>query len=77
MGNGQPTLGVDLGGTKIHSLVTTAEGQVLGEDRRLTEASQGPDAVIKRLVGSLRKALAARYRGDRWCWHLFAWALRS
>ena len=58
MGNGQPTLGVDLGGTKIHSLVTTAEGQVLGEDRRLTEASQGPDAVIKRLVGSLRQALA-------------------
>ena len=49
--------GVDLGGTKIRSLVATAEGQVLGEDRCLTQASEGPDAVIGRLVSSVRRAL--------------------
>ena len=51
--------GVDLGGTKIHSLVATAEGTVLGEDRRPTEAAQGPDAVIERIVASVRGALEA------------------
>ncbi len=34
----RPVVGVDLGGTKILSLVATAEGQVLGEDRRPTQA---------------------------------------
>jgi glucokinase len=48
---------VDLGGTKIHSLLTTAEGRVLGEDRCLTQASEGPDAVIGRLISCLRRAL--------------------
>ncbi|OGO53117.1 MAG: hypothetical protein A2148_11410 [Chloroflexi bacterium RBG_16_68_14] len=51
--------GVDLGGTKIHSLVTTEEGRVLGEDRCLTQAWEGPDAVIGRIVSSLRRALEA------------------
>ena len=59
MSDQRPALGVDLGGTKIHSLVTTPDGQVLGEDRCLTEAAQGPDAVIERLVASLRRALEA------------------
>ncbi len=49
--------GVDLGGTKIYSLVATAEGEVLGKDRRPTEAVEGPDAVIDRIVRSLRAAL--------------------
>jgi glucokinase len=50
-------LGVDLGGTKIYSLLTTEKGQVLGEDRRPTQAPKGPDAVIDRLVASLRRSL--------------------
>ncbi len=48
--------GVDLGGTKIHSLVATAEGEVLGEDRCPTLAAEGPDAVLARLFASLRRA---------------------
>ncbi len=50
-------VGVDLGGTKIYSLVATPEGQVLGEDRRQTPASQGPDAVAEELIASIRQAL--------------------
>ena len=50
-------LGVDLGGTKILSLVATEDGRVLGDDRCATEASEGPDAVVERLVASLRRAL--------------------
>ena len=50
-------VGTDLGGTKILSLVATEDGQVLGEHRCLTQASEGPDAVIGRLVASVREAL--------------------
>ncbi len=49
--------GVDLGGTKILSIVATAEGRVLAEDRRPTLAADGPEAVIERIVASLRKAI--------------------
>jgi glucokinase len=48
---------VDLGGTKIYSVLTDEEGRVLGEDRRPTQAPEGPDAVIGRLVASVRQAL--------------------
>lgn len=51
--------GIDLGGTKILSLVMTAEGGVLGRDRCPTEAQDGPDAVIGRMAISLRRAAAA------------------
>lgn len=50
-------VGVDLGGTKIYTVVATAEGRVLGEDRCPTLAAEGPDAVIARLVASVRRAL--------------------
>ncbi len=50
-------VGVDLGGTKIYSLTATAEGEVLGEDRCPTQAAAGPEAVIGRLVESVRRAL--------------------
>ena len=49
--------GVDLGGTKIYTLVATADGEVLGEDRRPTQAQEGPDAVIGRVVDSVRRAM--------------------
>jgi glucokinase len=48
--------GVDLGGTKIHTVIAKADGAVLGEDRRPTEAAQGPDAVIERIAASVRAA---------------------
>lgn len=51
-------IGIDLGGTKIHTIAATREGEVAGNDRRLTEASEGPDAVIARIVESARAAAA-------------------
>jgi glucokinase len=50
--------GVDLGGTKIVSVVATPEGRILSSDRCLTEAAEGPDAVIGRMVASVRRAAA-------------------
>lgn len=55
----QPAAGVDLGGTKIYSLVATPDGRVLGEDRRPTEPSGGADAVIGRMADSVRVSLLA------------------
>lgn len=51
-------VGVDLGGTKILSLVLAPGGRIIGRDRRPTEASQGPEAVIHRIVASVRQAIA-------------------
>jgi glucokinase len=48
--------GADLGGTKIHTVIAKADGEVLGEDRRPTEAVEGPDAVIARIASSVRAA---------------------
>jgi glucokinase len=49
---------VDLGGSKILSVIAQGDGRRLGEDRRLTDAEAGPDAVLERIVGSLQEALA-------------------
>lgn len=51
--------GVDLGGTKILSLVATEDGAVLGEDRRLTLVAEGAEAVIGRVEASARAAIEA------------------
>jgi glucokinase len=51
-------VGVDLGGTKIVSLAVAPGGRIVGRDRRSTEASQGPQAVIQRIVDSVRQAIA-------------------
>ncbi|MCC7104887.1 MAG: ROK family protein [Chloroflexi bacterium] len=48
---------IDLGGTKILSIVSDGDGGVLGEDRRPTEAGTGESAVIGRMVESLRAAI--------------------
>jgi glucokinase len=53
------TAGVDLGATKIFSLVALPDGREVGSDGRLTLAGQGPEAVIGRIVESVRAALAA------------------
>ena len=51
-------LGVDLGGTKIYSIVADSNGRLLATDYRYTEAAEGPQPVIERVVASLRDALA-------------------
>ena len=44
--------GIDLGGTKIRSLVVDQEGTVHGQDERPTKAAEGQTAVIGRIVES-------------------------
>ena len=53
------TAGVDLGGTKIFSLVALPDGREAGSDTRATQGIQGPQAVISRMADSVRAALAA------------------
>jgi len=48
---------IDLGGTKVFSLVATPQGRVLGKDRRPTFAARGPQAVLAQMEASLRAAL--------------------
>jgi glucokinase len=50
--------GVDLGGTKILSVCLDAELRTLGKDLRPTLADGGPDAVIERMMQSVRAACA-------------------
>jgi len=54
-----PVVGVDLGGTKIRSVVALADGSIVGEDVRPTDAEGGPNVVVSRLVASARAAVAA------------------
>jgi glucokinase len=56
---------VDLGGTKILSLVLDRAGNVRGRDLRPTEAAAGPDVVLGRVRDSLREALRAAGTGAR------------
>jgi len=57
---------VDLGGSKILSVIADGDGRRLGEDRRSTSAEEGPELVLERIVGSLENALAKAglQRGD-------------
>ncbi len=48
--------GIDLGGTKILVLIADAQGNVRGDSRVRTPAAQGPEAVIARIVQSVREA---------------------
>lgn len=48
---------VDLGGTKIRSIVADEIGRILGVDQRPTEAAEGQAAVIERIVGSIEAAV--------------------
>lgn len=56
---GRLFIGVDLGGTKLLSLVAREDGTILGRDRRPTEAAAGPEAVVRRIAESARAAAAA------------------
>jgi glucokinase len=49
---------VDLGGSKILSVIAEGDGCRVGEDRRPTSAKEGPEVVLERVVTSLETALA-------------------
>lgn len=50
--------GIDLGGTKIRTLVAAADGSVLGDHRIATDDSQGVEAVLGRIIESVGAAAA-------------------
>ena len=54
-----PVVGIDLGGTKIRSVVVRPDGTMLAEDVRPTDAEGGQAVVVDRLVESARAAVAA------------------
>lgn len=43
-------LGLDIGGTKLAAGIVTLDGLQIAQDRVPTQASEGPDAVINRLI---------------------------
>lgn len=51
---------IDLGGTKIRSIVVDEGLRVLATDQRPTEADAGPEVVMARMVESLRAASGGR-----------------
>ncbi|HUS83091.1 MAG TPA: ROK family protein [Dehalococcoidia bacterium] len=51
--------GIDLGATKILSVVVSDSGKLLAEDLRPTRGAEGPDAVIANMIASLRQAIAS------------------
>jgi len=53
-------VGLDLGGTKILSICLDANREIVGRDYRETEADEGADAVISRMVESARAAAGGR-----------------
>ena len=50
-------LGIDLGGTKILTAVTNAQGRILSRDHSMTPAEKGQETVIKSLLESVGRAL--------------------
>jgi glucokinase len=55
--------GVDLGGTKIQTVLTDGSADVLGASRRETPTEGGPKAVAAEIVESVRAALAEANAG--------------
>ncbi len=49
---------IDLGGTKVRAIVAGLDGNVYGEDVRLSRASEGLDVTIDTMVASLEAACA-------------------
>jgi glucokinase len=54
-----PRGGIDLGGTKIQAVIVDARNKVLGEARRPTPTSGGPEAVTAELADTLADAGAS------------------
>lgn len=50
-------IGIDLGGTKIHGALADFEGNVISSEIVPTEASEGSQAVLDRIIGVIEKVL--------------------
>src|SRR4030042_856832 len=51
-------IGIDLGGTKINTVLADRSGSIKARDQRDTLAQDGPGAVIERIVESIRSVTA-------------------
>ncbi|HEY1284496.1 MAG TPA: ROK family protein [Solirubrobacterales bacterium] len=51
-----PRGGIDLGGTKIQTVVVDADNEVLGQARHPTPTSGGPEDVAKEMIAAMREA---------------------
>jgi glucokinase len=60
-----PRGGVDLGGTKIQTVVVDPDNKVLGESRRPTPTSGGPEDVAREMAAAMREAAAQADLGTR------------
>jgi glucokinase len=57
--------GIDLGGTKIQTVVVDADNKVLGQSRRPTPTTGGPEDVAREMAAALREAAAESGLGTR------------
>jgi len=53
-------VGVDLGGSKINSILSDSSGNIKKQDLRDSRAHEGPDAVIKRIIESIKQVASGR-----------------
>src|SRR3954471_3965652 len=60
-----PRGGIDLGGTKIQTVVVDAHNQVLGESRRPTPRTSGPEDVAREMAAAMREAVEQAGTGSR------------
>jgi glucokinase len=60
-----PRGGIDLGGTKIQTVVVDAGHEVLGQSRRPTPTTGGPEDVAKEMEAAMREAAAQAGLGTR------------
>ena len=54
----QLVIGIDLGGTKINTALVDRAGNIIARDFRETLGSEGPDAVIARMVSAARQLMS-------------------
>ena len=57
--------GVDLGGTKIYTVLASSRGEVLAEQKIPTEAEKGPQHVIARILESVEQVRKAAFPASR------------
>jgi glucokinase len=60
-----PRGGIDLGGTKIQTVVVDADNKVLGDSRRPTPTTGGPEDVAREMAAAMREAAAQADLGTR------------
>lgn len=63
--NELPTLGVDLGGTKVETSLVDASGRIIASHRRPTDPEKGPDGVVTDVVTCVKTCLGEAGREAR------------